>query len=260
MIRTLLRGYLGHILLCLVASWVIPSPVTVGPALADEAPKMSITRLREARTQLAHRPRRVIFNNDGCDCLYYPRGEKATVEGFLAKRTTELARTQVDTISYCSISSGFSHFTHDIKVGTLLARSASEFGIAPEMRNIAKELIDLGTDCLQAEVEFARRQKMEIFWSMRMNDTHDVEHSPQKPYLLFPPLKYEHPEWLVGDPVHRTPVGRWSSVDYARPEIRDLAFRYLEEVCRRYDVDGVELDFCRGRDAGCPAPPARIRT
>ena len=45
--------------------------------------------------------------------------------------------------------------------------------------------------------------------------------------------------------VKRTPFGRWSSVDYARPEIRDLAFRYLEEVCRNYDVDGVELDFFR---------------
>ena len=29
------------------------------------------------------------------------------------------------------------------------------------------------------------------------------------------------------------------------PEIRDLAFGFIEEVCRNYDVDGVELDFFR---------------
>jgi hypothetical protein len=72
-----------------------------------------------------------------------------------------------------------------------------------------------------------------------------VAHRPEKPYFLFPQLKVDHPDWLVGDHEKRTPQGRWSSVDYARPEIRDLAFRYIEEVCRNYDVDGVELDFLR---------------
>lgn len=229
------RGTLWGILAMLIA---------VGSWAADGEP-LSVEQLRSLRKQAAHRPRRVIFNNDGCDCLYYPRDQKATVEGFLALRTTELAGTQVDTISYCSISSGFSNFTHRTKAGTVLTKSASEFGIQPKMRNIAQELIDQGTDCFQAVVDFARRQKMECFWSMRMNDTHDTEHRPDKPYLLFPPLKYQHPDWLVGEPVKRTPFGRWSSVDYARPEIRDLAFRYIEEVCRNYDVDGVELDFFR---------------
>ena len=80
---------------------------------------------------------------------------------------------------------------------------------------------------------------------MRMNDTHDVAHSPEKPYLLYPPLKVEHPEWLVGSHEKRTPHGRWSSVDYSQPEIRDLAFGFIDEVCRNYDVDGVELDYFR---------------
>jgi hypothetical protein len=48
-------------------------------------------------------------------------------------------------------------------------------------------------------------------------------------------------------------------VDYGAAEIRDLAFRYCEEVCRNYDVDGIELDFfrhaflfkCSGRGEAC---------
>lgn len=216
-----------------------------GLVRAQPAPSISLDQLRERRTELAHSKRRVVMNNDGCDVLYFPKDQQVTVEGFLEKRTTPLAGTHVDTIVFCPTSSGFSYFTHNTQAGTLLARSGEEFGILPETRNIAQDLIDLQTDCLQAVVDFGHHHEMEVFWSMRMNDTHDVAHRPDKPYFLFPPLKVEHPDWLVGDPVQRTPYGRWSSVDYARPEIRELAFRFIEEVCRNYDVDGIELDFFR---------------
>jgi hypothetical protein len=216
-----------------------------GTAYGQSSGDRSLEDFRRARKELAHRQRRIIMNNDGCEVLYFPEKEKATVAGFLAKRTTPLAGTHVDTIAFCPTSSGFSYFTHNTQVGTVLTRSGREFGVEPNTRNITQELIDLGTDCLQAVIDFGHRHKMEVFWSMRMNDTHDAEHRPDKPYFLFPPLKSEHPGWLVGDHVKRTPYGRWSSVDYARPEIRDLAFRYIEEVCRNYDVDGVELDFFR---------------
>lgn len=223
-------------------AWAV---ATTGTVCGQTAGAMSLEDLRQARHQLAHRQRRIIMNNDGCDVLYFPANEKTTVKGFLAKRTTPLAGTQVGAIAYCTISSGFSYFTHNTKAGTVLARSGHEFGLEPNTRNISQELIDQGTDCLQAVVDFGHQHKMEVFWSMRMNDTHDAAHHPDKPYFLFPPLKVEHPDWLVGDHVKRTPYGRWSSVDYARPEIRDLAFRYLEEVCRNYGVDGIELDFFR---------------
>lgn len=217
-----------------------------GLAAADPAPDSpGLRALRETRKELAHRQRRIIFNNDGCDALYLPKTEQLKVETFLDKRTTPLKGTQVDTISYCTISSGFSFFTHRTKVGTMLTRQPGDFGIRPEMRNITQEMADQGTDCLQAVLEFAHQNGMECFWSMRMNDTHDAEYRPDKPYLLYPPLKEQNPGWLVGDPVKRTRYGRWSSVDYAQPEIRDLAFRFIEEVCRNYDVDGIELDYFR---------------
>jgi len=235
-----------HTLLCRAIIALLTLAVVVsGPLFGQPARKMSLEELRQRRSELAQRRRRIVMNNDGCDVLYYPKSEKTTVEGFLAKRTTPLAGTHVDAIAFCPTSSGFSFFTHNTKVGTVLARHGHEFGIQPNSRNIAQELIDLGTDCLQAVIEFGHEHDMEVFWSMRMNDTHDVAHHPDKPYLLFPPLKVEHPEWLVGDHAKRTPHGRWSSVDYARPEIRDLAFGFIEEVCRGYDVDGVELDFFR---------------
>ena len=216
-----------------------------GTAFGQAAGTMSLEDLRQARHQLAHRQRRVIMNNDGCDVLYFPRAKRprSKVSWPNAPRRWP-ARTSTRSLSAPPVP-GFSYFTHNTKVGTVLTRSGHEFGLEPNTRNIAKELIDQGTDCLQAVVDFGHKHQMEVFWSMRMNDTHDAEHRPDKPYFLFPPLKSEHPDWLVGEPVKRTPYGRWSSVDYARPEIRDLAFRYIEEVCRNYDVDGVELDFFR---------------
>ena len=213
--------------------------------LSAVAAPLGLDDLRAQRHELAFRQRRILANNDGCDALYFPREAKLTPQAFLDLRTTALADTQVDCISYCTISSGFSFFTHDTKVGTVLTRQAYDYDIQPQKRNVAAELIAQGTDCLKLVVDYAHQHGKEAFWAMRMNDTHDTAHHPDRPYLLFPPLKEQHPEWLVGEPIKRTPFGRWSSVNYAVPEIRDLAFRYIEEVCNNYDVDGIELDYFR---------------
>jgi hypothetical protein len=220
----------------------LASPVILS---AQQTKITTLDELRAARSILAAKPRRLIANNDGCDCLYFPGKLEPSPKNFLDLRTTHLAGSQVGAISYCTISSGFGHFTHHTKVGTVLTRQGADYDIQPDRRNITADLIKQGTDPLEAVTEFAHEHGMESFWSMRMNDTHDVAHRPDKPYFLFPQMKVDHPEWLVGEPVKRTPQGRWSSVDYARPEIRELAFRYVEEVCRNYDVDGVELDFFR---------------
>jgi hypothetical protein len=41
------------------------------------------------------------------------------------------------------------------------------------------------------------------------------------------------------------PYLRATAVDYGRQEIRDQEFATIEDVCRRYDIDGIELDFLR---------------
>ncbi len=224
---------------------VAASSITIGGVEAQQGGELSLEQLREMRRELAHTPRGIIANNDGCDCLYYPKDLEISVQNFLDRRTTALADSEVSTVAYCTISSGFSNFTHDTKIGTVLTREPADYGLLPNTRNATQPLIDLGSDCLQSVVDFCHANEMEVFWSMRMNDTHDVAWSPDKPYLLFPPLKEEHPEWLVGAYDRRGPVGRWTSVEYAREEIRDLAFAYIDEVCRNYDVDGIELDFFR---------------
>ena len=58
-------------LLVIVASVLMASAVS--------AQTLSLEQLRETRRELAHTPRRIIANNDGCDCLYFPRNIELTV-------------------------------------------------------------------------------------------------------------------------------------------------------------------------------------
>ena len=201
-----------------------------------------IHQYRADRERLARSAHRVLFDNDGCDAAYYPSDRAVTPQGLLDIRTTPLIDSQVDTLCYCTISSGFSLFTHNTKVGQILDY---DLGMWAGHRNITTDLIASGTDPLAIMVEFCHAHDLACFWSMRMNDTHDQAQRPDKPYPLFPRLKKEHPEVLNGSYERQPSYGSWTSVNYALPEVRDLAFRYLEEVCERYDVDGIELDFFR---------------
>ncbi len=194
------------------------------------------------RDRLARLPR-FSFNNDGCDVFYYPATIPVTPSNLLNFRTTNLPKTGVTTLTYCTQSAGFGLFTHNTKKGELLSWSFDKND--SKRRNIAAELIANGSDVLQIMVDFCHANKLECFWSMRMNDTHDAASHPNAYHPLFPKLKREHPEWLVGSITTHTKYGPWSSVNYAIPEIRALAVSYVKEVCENYEVDGIELDFCR---------------
>lgn len=213
-------------------------------------------QMKQRRTEAAQRERRVIFNNDGNEVFLFPSpsrnygakppGDEVTPANVLAMRTSPLADSHVDTIFYCTISAGFGLFSHKTEVGDLLTRK--QYPSRPGRRNITEDLIEQGKDILQIMVDFARAHDKEIFWSMRMNDVHDQTHRmPNDPHPLFPPLKAKHPEYLMGDrdKIGLPPYGSWTAVTYGLPEVRELAFRFIEEVCEGYDVDGVELDFFR---------------
>ncbi|NBY36584.1 MAG: hypothetical protein EBQ59_03900 [Verrucomicrobia bacterium] len=219
------RSLLGLLLGCLVV-------------LAAEPPA-NLVELREARRQAANRPRRIIFNNDGNEPVY--KAEDNSAEKLLATRTTPLVGSQVDSIFYCSWSSGFGLFTHDTKVGQVFSTKEGLF--AP---NRTVELLAAGTDPLKVTTEFGHKHGMEVLWSFRMNDTHDGSATDYGPIMLRANrLKTEHPEYMIGTAQNKPKFGVWTAVDYTLPEIRELAFRYVEEVCQRYDIDGVELDFFR---------------
>ncbi len=208
-------------------------------AAENRKPIASLDELRALRKQAADRQRRVIFNNDGNEPVYLCKN--TTPDELLSHRTAPLAGSQVDSIFYCTWSSGFGLFTHGTKVGGVFATKEGLFS-----KNLTTEMLAAGTDPLRVMTDFGRQHDMEVFWSFRVNDTHDGSATDYGP-LMFRAnrLKQEHPDWLIGTPTAKPKFGAWSAVDFTRAEVRDLAFRYVEEVCQNYEVDGVELDFFR---------------
>ncbi len=220
---------------CLFAAAFFASLARAGTAAVQRS-GYTLDKLRAERRALSRRRRRIVFNNDGDDAVYYnPAG---TPQGMLAARTLPLAGSQVDSIFY-STSSCFPCFTHRTRIGEIFTCREKGF-----RNNSVPALLAAGTDPLEIMVRYCRKHQIEIFWSMRMNDTHDSSTAWYGP-LLLPKFKKEHPEFLVGSAGKRPPHGPWTAVDYGRREVRDLCFRLIEEVCANYDVDGIELDFFR---------------
>jgi hypothetical protein len=210
-----------------------------GPAgSAGSSSAQDASALKAWRKPFKERRRRIIFNNDGNEPIRSMTGPNA--QELLDARTSALVGTHVDTIFYCT-AGPFGTFNHLTRLGQVFTCKEP-----PYETNRMDELVAAGLDPLEVMVEFCRKRRIEVFWSLRMNDVHDHGPSGYGPVRFrFNKLKTEHPEYLLGSPEKRSRYGAWSGVNYGRPEVRDLAFRYLEEVCQRYDVDGVELDFFR---------------
>lgn len=202
----------------------------------DGVPVKGIDELRKARKTLAERRRRIIMNNDGNDARQHDEGEPWTIENFLSKRTSPLVGTHVDTIFYCD--GVFNLHTHRSDETEILADEGGQTWVW------TKKLHAMGTDPLELTLDFGHARGIEVFWSMRMNDTHDS--NPDHRHLLAK-WKRDHPGFLMSTEDARPRYGgkRWSAVNYELESVRDKVFRIFEDVCTRYDVDGVELDFFR---------------
>ncbi|MBN1344830.1 MAG: family 10 glycosylhydrolase [Phycisphaerae bacterium] len=211
---------------CLILASAGHSQAAPGNA-SDQATK-------QVRKKAAHRQRRIIVNNDGNDCRQRKPGEPVTAENFLSKRTSPLVGSHVDAIFYCTgIVNVYTHHSKETELRTSADRGVDDW---------APELIKTGRDSLQIMVDFGHKQGWEVFWSMRMNDTHDSG----DPAMLCK-WKKENPKLLMGKKGDKLPHGghRWSALNYALPDVRDKIFRILQDVATRYDVDGLELDFWR---------------
>ena len=79
-----------------------------------------------------------------------------------------------------------------------------------------------------------KRRGREALLTFRMNDDHGND-------FLRTQFLVDHPEWRLGSEQYH---GK-GALDFGRDEVRDYTFRLIEEAVRRYDCDGMELDFNR---------------
>ncbi len=189
--------------------------------------------------------RRIIYNNDGND-IFLPGAD--TPEGFLSKRFSSIPGTQIDSVFYCTgVTPLFSHLA---QVGEIFGEFV-DAGMDEQWvyyKNNVEALRRAGHDVLNLAIDFCHKNSLEIFWSHRINDIHD---SMPHCLPLLPRWKREHPEYCMGTPADaqkydmNSPRYWWSALDFERPEVLEYLYRILEDVCRRYDVDGIEIDYFR---------------
>lgn len=103
-----------------------------------------------------------------------------------------------------------------------------------------KVMLDAGIDPMQRMIDRCRHRRISPWVSIRMNDVHNAN-------LLRSPLHsriwMEHHEyWRYPD---RFKAWNDRCFNYALPPVRDHMMALIREVCDRYDMDGLELDWNR---------------
>ena len=102
-------------------------------------------------------------------------------------------------------------------------------------------LIERGDDPPKIVVPAAKQQGVDIFYSLRLNDCHDSFGHER----LLATFKVEHPDWAIGAGHPEVHPSVHRNLNFAVPEVRDLKFAVIEEIFRKYDFDGLEIDFLR---------------
>lgn len=215
------------------------SPDAVRLAGTAEASDAAWEAKREA---LKNKERPLILNSDGNDMIFYPTNAPITVAAFREQRLNSYRNTRISTLSYCPQSSPF---------GCMTARKAGWLFDSPTggrgCLNATSAFIEkLGTDCLEMASDFCRENGMEIFVSIRVNDTHDswVKWDTKHPQHLVK-FKAENPDCLMGTAQKHPPYGAWTAVDFENPKVRDAMKKFVSDFVNNYDVDGIEYDFMR---------------
>ena len=187
------------------------------------------------RREALERPRLAIADDDGLDAINFPPSLAATRENFWKQRLDKVKGSRLDTLCYTP-------FTNSTWV-TTRSRIADIYTGRPhyaDKRNRVADFHAQGTDPLEMASEFCRKNGMEIFVSLRVNDVHDAW-MPR----LRSPYKQAHPELLLRATGKPRVNGEGVAFDFTHAENRERIVSLLEEMMERYDVDGIVLDFMR---------------
>ena len=173
------------------------------------------------------RRRRLIFNCDGFGVFHDAQGDYYR---WIQNIFGPLEDSQVEALFWCDGAGGNTAY-YDSAV---LELTGQRLGKVPPF---LRRLIDEGRDPPKVIVREARKRGLDVFYSFRINDVHD-DFLPDE----FPTFKEQHPEWMLGEGY---PYGIKTGLNFAIPEVRQLKLAVIQEIVRKYDFDGLEIDFLR---------------
>lgn len=177
------------------------------------------------------------------ECRYFTELLGVASKAHVEKQLEPIRGTEVDTVVCCPMGWRFYNFPSEVdttwKEPDKFPRNVALF------RNWRKMVdhLNAGGDPLRDALAATRRLNKAFIVSFRMNDSHyiDTEEFPTHNNFW-----RGHPAYRLGSEAKPAGVSTSPRVfNYLVPEVRDFYFSVLEELCTKYDVDGVELDFQR---------------
>ncbi len=188
------------------------------------------------------RTRRVLYNFDGDSCLSTKAGSKAPAALNVddVKRLIEEVAyegSRVDSVLVC-INAQVMYYPSKVGTmrGTLSTPEERAKWPASEKQRFEnlKNFFEAKTDPYAIMLAETKRRGREALLTFRMNDDHGND-------FLRTQFMVDHPDWRLGTVQYQ---GK-GAIDFGRDEVRDYTFRLIDEAVRRYDCDGIELDFNR---------------
>ena len=209
----------------------------------------------QSHSEGTHGVPRLIYNSDGDSTTFITFPPPMTPEQ-ACRDVDEVADTAVEVFTN-SMGRGDETFSHRSEFAEVYGSNVTEW---PEgeglewvkwMADSTKALLDQGIDIVELLAARAHERGLQFWPALRMNDIH--EDDTERFGAFRSTFKKEHPELLIGSP-YPTVAGygydqddfTWA-FDFARPEVRERKLGLILETCERYDIDGFEMDFQRGR-------------
>lgn len=193
-----------------------------------------------------------MFNVDGCSSSISNFPPPITLEQ-LCRPVNELEGTSVDVFIHC-VNLGGDAYNYPSKIGEMYGQWIRDWsGVPPHMKNQGenlKSLVDRGHDPIEVLQNRTRELGMKFWLGMRMNEQHedDVDRFGSK----ITPFKKNNPHLLIGadfPPDEMGYAGKYGysyTWNYAQAQTREHKLAVLREILDRYNIDGLELDFCKG--------------
>ena len=183
---------------------------------------------------------RCILNDDGIGIQHVPPPHDASqVDGPIAT----LRGTPVDCFCWF-IADEVAYYKSDVLQTLYDLYGHREYRYTDTkgaVNDLPYALYQRGIDYIPLMIDHAHDAAIAFFASFRMNDTH-LKSDPQG--MFAPDFWQQHPEYRLWGNTYNLSYYN-AAMDYSFEEVRNRKLDAMEEVARKYAVDGIELDMGR---------------
>jgi len=175
--------------------------------------------------------RRFLLDNDGSN-IFHSKLQPGVDPQALIEETVRECAPNVTTYLLCS-NAGTCYFP-------------TETGVMDPRAPGLLAALERGQDVFGMLLQAIEASDRETFVTVRMNDVHNPDDADE---WNTPPIRRQHPDYVVGYDEIQTGKAEWMSycLDYSRPAVQDYALALLGEIVGFYGdtIDGIQLDWMR---------------